>query len=447
MSKQIKDAMNLNVDVLALGQRGLPMWPFATIRETTASHDYQVVLWQPNDLGSDKVRDRTADGTPKVPYAEGVALRKSFAARRADLKAFVDTGGILAIFVSPEITYGFVDSRGYIESHETGWTPFPYQNRPSFTPSRGTKFGSVDEHPLGEFLSSRAAFFQFEATLKWGIPSGWRSIAETVRTKESVGAEFRVKDGGKVLLLPALNSNYLATLSEEEQEEFLQSLVSAMIDVPHENEDPPEWLAEYQSELERAAREALDNAEVNLRKAKEDRDEKALAVLRAAGGKSLLYATGAELEEASAEVFSLLGGERVSPAPGRLDLEFDFQIGKLIVEVKGVKGSASEKNAAQLEKWASDYVIAGQMVKPALLVNGFRDKSPRERKSPVFPDQMLEFSSRRGHLLLTTTQLYVIRCEIEKNPARNAEIVEQLFSTVGPLKAFGIDLISGQQPR
>lgn len=79
---------------------------------------------------------------------------------------------------------------------------------------------------------------------------------------------------------------------------------------------------------------------------------------------------------------------------------------------------------------------ADERRKGILIVNGWRDRPLSSRCSPVFPNQMVGFSTARSHCLMTTTQLLgmVIRCGEDKSLLREAE--ESILSTVGRLEGW-----------
>ena len=102
------------------------------------------------------------------------------------------------------------------------------------------------------------------------------------------------------------------------------------------------------------------------------------------------------------------------------------------MEIKGLTGSAAEKNAAQLEKWASDFIDKNEKsAKPLLVVNAFRELPLEQRTEVAFPNQMLSYSKSRNHCLITTTQLLCLFIEITENPDCKDERINELLTTVG----------------
>jgi hypothetical protein len=149
----------------------------------------------------------------------------------------------------------------------------------------------------------------------------------------------------------------------------------------------------------------------------------------------LYLGTGRALELQVRDVFELLGGKVSEPVPDRDDWRVSFPEGDAVIEVKGVKKSAAEKHAAQLEKWvAGAYEEKGKMPKGILIVNTWREKSLAERTDEDFPPQMLPYSEGRGHCLLTGLQLFLIRADVEANSKRAAHCRKKLLDGVGILE-------------
>lgn len=138
-------------------------------------------------------------------------------------------------------------------------------------------------------------------------------------------------------------------------------------------------------------------------------------------------------------VFHELGFEVTDGPPGRDDflLRWKGQLG--IVEVKGKSGSASEGDAAQLEKYKLERHVEGEPeAKAFLVVNAFRNAPPSERSERVFPGQMLKFATKREQCLVSTAQLFSIMLEIRSEPKRKAEIAESLWNNVGVFEGFNL---------
>lgn len=65
------------------------------------------------------------------------------------------------------------------------------------------------------------------------------------------------------------------------------------------------------------------------------------------------------------------------------------------------------------------------------MINAFKDLPLEERKEKPFPDQMLPYSQRREHCLITGIQLLGLYLECKNYPTKKEKIIELLFNTNG----------------
>lgn len=151
--------------------------------------------------------------------------------------------------------------------------------------------------------------------------------------------------------------------------------------------------------------------------------------------KQMLSATGKSLEGIVEFLLAKLGFEFLPTEPGRDDLiiKSDDQIA--VIEIKGVKGSASEQNATQLMKWVNNYHHVNNVgPKGILIVNAFKDIEPNKRKEEAFPHQMLAYSNRMQFCLMTTYQLLGLYLDYEAGDLSFIEIKNILFNSIGRLE-------------
>lgn len=153
--------------------------------------------------------------------------------------------------------------------------------------------------------------------------------------------------------------------------------------------------------------------------------------------KYLFASSGNALEAAVKDVLMKIGFEILQGEEYREDLIIKYDNKIAVVEIKGVSGSAAEKHAAQLEKWAASYLAkTGVAPKPLLIVNAFKDLSLDQRTEKPFPHQMLSYSKSRHHCLLTTVQLFGILNDILENVEKKDPLIASIFSTSGLYEGF-----------
>ena len=153
--------------------------------------------------------------------------------------------------------------------------------------------------------------------------------------------------------------------------------------------------------------------------------------------KTLVTASGLPLENIVKKVLSELGFTMKETVVGRSDIIADYNSRAVVAEVKGLKGSAGEKHAAQLEKWVSEYIDSTEIVPKALLiVNAFCDTPIHERTKKVFPDQMLRYCHARDQCLISTTQLLCLFIDVKNHPETKDETILELLDTVGVYEKY-----------
>jgi hypothetical protein len=151
--------------------------------------------------------------------------------------------------------------------------------------------------------------------------------------------------------------------------------------------------------------------------------------------KHLFSGDGKDLEYAVENVFREIGFEVVEQKEkNRDDFIIRFENRTAVVEVKGVTKSASEKQAAQLEKWAMTFKESNDgEVKGILIVNTFKLTELEKRIEEDFPAQMLRFSKARGHCLITGVKLLGLYVDLKAGLLTGSQVAEILFDTVGPV--------------
>ena len=241
---------------------------------------------------------------------------------------------------------------------------------------------------------------------------------------------------GRVLFLPRLAMG--PGVGFRQQSEYIQALLDlneALVAVQH-NDEPPEWTNSY---LLRGEAERL-NALAAANQAKSDADSALAAESSSLNGlrsyKLLFIGTGEPLRQKVKQALCEIGLHVEDGPEGRDDLVSTDRHRPVVIEVKGVKASASERDAAQLEKWVTGYYERKCVLpKGILVVNAYRETPLEKRNQPAFPDQMLGYSKGRSHCLVTGLQLLGLLTAVREGGVSSAEAVNSLLSTVGPYAA------------
>ena len=148
--------------------------------------------------------------------------------------------------------------------------------------------------------------------------------------------------------------------------------------------------------------------------------------------KHLITETGSSLENIVRKVLLELDFHLEEVEANRTDIIGKYKEISVVFEIKGLTKSAGERNAAQLEKWISEYYVkTGTNPKGVLLVNAFRNKPLAERTELVFPEQMLKFSISREHCLTSSTQFLCLLIECKTNKKNKDKIIREFLETIG----------------
>ena len=279
------------------------------------------------------------------------------------------------------------------------------------------------------------------------VISAGRPLMKIAGTDKIVGSVVRTTGGGAIVLLPVPHFGDSGSEDGEDDSdsadertpraaEFQTALLdlAARLMAGSDVEPLPAWAAGFRLNREPELRDQIIAKESGIEAARAQLTSLQSDLDRLEGRKRLVTGTGKALELEVRKVLELIGGKVREPEPGRDDWKVTFPEGEAVVEVKGLKGSAGERDAAQLEKWVSTHLEdVGTMPKGLLIVNGWRDMPIDQRTEPTFPDQMLKYSKSRGHCLATGLQMLGILQDVEAKPERAKVWRERLLGTVGPL--------------
>ncbi len=293
----------------------------------------------------------------------------------------------------------------------------------------GTKTEFVGHPPFRDFWYAVRNLMEYKAVLR-GAGTPILRITNT----EKVVASWRRVSAGAVILLPALKPDSPNEPRARMLPIFLQA---ARVLVEHlapkrSDFEPPAWSAAYSwpSELKLRRRiaelkEIANQTEVAMTGvSKELIAEERLKVL--------LAGTGDQLVDAVIDAFQMLGAEAERGESGRDDIILNYEGRYAVVEVKGKKSSAAEKDAAQLEKWVAGFKEERETdAKGLLVVNAYCQEPPDQRTAPPFPHQMLKYCEQREHCLLTSTQLLGMILLSRGKTAKADRFLKRVFATVG----------------
>lgn len=194
----------------------------------------------------------------------------------------------------------------------------------------------------------------------------------------------------------------------------------------------PEWTKEIILFDEKKHIEKNEEIDKKIEKLIAEKSKNTKVIDEISEYKYLLTETGNSLENIVRKVLSELEFQLEEIEANRTDIIGEYKGIPVVFEIKGLTKSAGERNAAQLEKWVSEYhVQTGTKPKGVLLVNAFRNKPLRERTELVFPKQMLDYSISREHCLISSVQFLCLFIECKKNKKNKDKIIKEFLNTIG----------------
>lgn len=302
----------------------------------------------------------------------------------------------------------------------------------------GEKFNITRKSPYSNFFQATKDMIYYEAYFEAPKKSALLTVPNT---DKAISAVFEYEKG-KIIILPyhyeeesfktekewkKNAKKYLDALFElnnaliSHADSYVLPLWSDSIKVINEEEE--------ENRLEQDVKK-LHNIEEKIKKRKE--------LIKAIKKKKILFTgSGTPLEEVVKETLQEIGFTLCEAEIGRSDIIASYNGTDVVAEIKGVSKSAAERHAAQLEKWAAEFIEENEHTpKAILIVNGYCDTPLTERTEDVFPNQMLKYCEARGHILITTTQLLCLYVDIKNNPDCAQERITELLSCVGKYQRY-----------
>ncbi|MFL5816209.1 MAG: hypothetical protein ACJ76L_01280 [Conexibacter sp.] len=444
-------------------------WPTTDARVHSVSYgsrttllDYDVALWSPAGLLQRYQRDRypTYQGLPNLSEDSSFAIKRDISRRREEMARFLSLGKTLVVEL-PTPTSWYVDS-GERQYSGTGRNrqrttlvtsmsltdAFPWSV--DLKAAEGSKMRLKTGEPFASFWQAMGEWFDYHAYMEESVGTPLATIEGTDLTVASL---HRVGKG-TVLALPmfALDDPWPIDPADYESREdlaearrqlrnrnkvekrFLDGLLTLIgaIRADLGQYEMPAWAETMRLPREETLTAELRRTEVRLARLVKTVDDKTVELNVIASRKLLFTGTGPALEQMVDQAFSALGCEVLDGEPGRTDRVVRTRDRLAVVEIKGKTKSASESDAAQLEKWVSDRTLSGEgSPKGILVVNGWRRKPLSERTAEVFPHQMRAYSEKRDHCLISGVQLLGAWLDAERNPTSRQEIVSSILDCVG----------------
>lgn len=283
---------------------------------------------------------------------------------------------------------------------------------------RGKEVNIIDSI-LGKISTENGITFSYDGY--FGSP-----IEKPLVTLKNTNYAIAAMPNEQTLFLPRLNvkgiGNYTSFFNDVIQHYFVSE---------NKNNYLPNWAFDFTNKDEAKLIEEYTELKTEKEKIEEIIEVKIVDIEKQYELKRLFTSTGVELENIVEYVFTNMGFEVLLSEENRHDLILKYNDKIVVSEIKGVTGSASEKNSTQLEKWVSIY-HADYDVQPKgiLVINAFKDLPINKRIKHVFPDQMIPYAKSKNHCLISGLQLYgFYLAYLESN--EKEKMIYELLSTTG----------------
>lgn len=303
----------------------------------------------------------------------------------------------------------------------------------------GQEFHIENREPYNSFFTSIKQYISYENIIKCDF---LEKLITIKGTDKCIGGVCNIYNG-KIIFIPDFSRKSSEMLifenenvkpeTDNRDEVFLDAVFKLEERlVENIEEQLPDWAESFLILSEDDIKENIFNTEQKLEKLQGELESQKNELKSIQEYKYLLTSSGKTLESIVKRVLKEIGFTLFEVEENRTDVIAKYKNRDVVFEIKGVKHSAAEKNAAQLEKWVSEFIsVNNKIPKAVLIVNGYYELPITERNEPIFPNQMLKFSKGREHCLLSTYQLLKLFIEIKQHPEKSEDLINELLTTVG----------------
>ncbi|ROS38409.1 hypothetical protein [Amycolatopsis thermoflava] len=411
--------------------------------------DFDVAFWDPPNSAHELARTSFEfyQGASLLSENLSAAIPGHISRRRSEFRSFLELGRTLVVFAGAHTQLcrdtGKRNYSGTGKNRVTTRLVEPVSLLDTlpvsceFTPSSGTAIEVKDQRFSSVYQETKRRW-SYRAILEGEIT---HPLAVIRGTDKPLGAIYKFANQGMLIILPDFQGP--AELDDEEVEfesipydEYAGKLIGWVASLRGDSDARiPDWMQHWSFPEQVARRQALRDLQEDVDKILQKMEELKSADAEEDAWKILATGSGNALEIQAQKAFEALGFEVQESKPGRSDLRMRYDETAIVAEVKGVKKSATEGHAAQLEKWVAEEISAGRgQPKAILIVNAWREKPLDERSDPVFPDQMLPYSEARGHCLVSGLQLLNMARIALEQPEERAALARKLLNTVGVMQ-------------
>lgn len=366
---------------------------------------------------------------------------------RNDINSFLDKKSILIVFAddkeSVDYKLGEYNSYGLNEKHEFSRNNYDFLEsipRNSRKSGKMTKVNDELKENFRQFLNKFNSDFQYY--LAFEHPEIWNSESQKSEKDRSFIPLIFSNDNDIVSYAKSFEESVVFVFPQiQEKGEFLKELLNSILPefkpelfpfntkfswlkksryrLPNESE-----LIKEKKLIEKEYNEAIEEVDVKLQ-----RNYSRYKFLH-----TLLTATGSELVESIEKYLIWLGFKNVknmdeiSPDSLEEDLQVELNDGLLVIEAKGIGGTSTDKECAQVNKYKNRRAEERKKfdVYGLYIVNHQRYLPPEIRDNPPFSEEQINDAKFDKRGLLTTYQLFKLYFWVESGYIQKSDVRNKL---------------------
>ena len=400
--------------------------------------DPQAVSEQIEGIAATTLDAKAADGR-SVGLGESGAfhfgLGELLEQRQWELRQLLDRGGVLVLFVYPNVRHPSVAS--FPGLHRYSLIPAPESDPfrwPALRPADGKDVRpTIPQHAATGFLDDLAGRLRYRALFDLKASDGAQDAQIVGRSigGAAVAAEFRVGAGRIVALPPADN------LASSQRKAFSASLLELIERLAQEPDAgaAPVWVRRYDSPEASTARDELASAQNELKQAQRRVAEAESLLADATRFQTMLWQSrNHAFRDVIEDAFRVLG-YTVSASDDELELRDGADTSA--VEIASANEAVSDRLYLTLQQRIEEqYLRRRSRPKGIIVANGQRQTDPRIRREP-FPKTLVNACETYGYALIPVEALFELVSfagEASDEPDVLEDIRRSIAETAGVLE-------------
>ena len=321
--------------------------------------------------------------------------------RQMEFRQLLDRGGLLIVFVYPNVRHRSVPS--FPGLHRYSMIPGPDDDPfqwPRLRPADGKDLRPTSpQHAASAFLDELGGRLRYRALFDFNASSDATVIARSVGGA-AVAAEFKLGPGRIVALPPP------DVLSSSQRKAFstaLLEMIERLVEEP-EQSAAPVWVRRYDTPEASAARDELTSAQDELKQIQRRVTEAESLVADTTRFQILLWQSqNRAFQDAVQDAFRVLG-YTVSSTETGMELRDGSDIS--VVELSSANNALSDRLYLPLQQRIEEqYLRRKSRPKGIIVGNGFRQTDPRIRREP-FPRTLVDACETYGYAIIPVEALF-----------------------------------------